>query len=88
MDHRDAERNRRQQKSVVDQGSKSSVRSAKVSTPMRLSALFAAMNDVGGEDTNDGEICCFICGRSGKFVQFSDFGKSGGPPGGNCELRL
>jgi hypothetical protein len=51
-----------------------SVGIGKLSAPMRLSAWFAAMKDVGGEDIEDGQKRCSVCGRGGDFVVFSDFG--------------
>lgn len=88
LDHRDTERVRRQRKAVGDQTSLFSGKTARVSAPMRLSAWFAAMRGVGGKDTNDGEICCSICGRSGNFGQFTDFGGGERSLGKGYRLRM
>ncbi len=85
-DHRADQRDRRRQKTVGDQSSMFSARSVRVSAPTRLSAWFAAMTIVGGEDTYDGKSCCCVCGRRGVFVLFSDFG--GGDPCRTSGYRL
>ncbi len=87
-DHRADQRDRRRQKNVGDQSSMFSTRSARVSTPVRLSAWFAAMTTFGGEDTDDEESCCSICGRQGVFVRFTDFGGDDGRRGPGYRLRL
>lgn len=47
-------------------------RSARVSAPVRMAAALAVIGSVGGEETQDDEICCEFCGCRAKFVYFGD----------------
>lgn len=88
LDHRDAQRAWRRQKSVGDQSSLFSKASARVSAPTRLSAWLAAMAAVGGEDTDHEEKHCTICGRPGVWVRFSDYGSKERRESSGRRLRL
>jgi hypothetical protein len=75
--HRDRERDRRREiilgkENVVDQSYEEGLQTAMVSAPVRMAAALAVIGSVGGEETDDDEVCCEFCGRRARFVYFGD----------------
>ncbi len=75
--HRDRERDRRRElilgkKIVVDHTYEEGGESARVSTPVRMTAALAVLSSIGEEEIQDDEVCCEFCGRRAKFVYFGD----------------